>query len=77
MATSKGHLLPPFTLFHTHIIIIIIIIIIARISRVPICHTRWEHRVLYNHTNNTHMHAHTHVGQGDRHGCEKQFRNNY
>ena len=51
-------------------------IIIKRISRVPIYHTRWEHRVLYNNTNDTHTHT-LNVGQGDRHNCEKQFRNNY
>ena len=61
---------------------LIIIIIIKRISRVPIYHTRWQHRALYNNTNHTHTHthtdAHTHsVKQGDRQGCEKQFRNNY
>ena len=43
--------------------------------RVPFCCTRWEHRALYNNTNNMHssMPAHTraHVRQGDRHGCEK------
>ena len=54
------------------------IIIIKRISRVPIYGTRWEHRALYNNTN-THRHTckHLHVGQGDRHSREKQFRNNY
>ena len=43
--------------------IIIIIIIIIRISRAPIYHTRWQHRVLYNNTNHTHthMHARTHA----------------
>ena len=34
----------------------IIIIIIKRISRAPIYHTRWQHRVLYNNTNHTHTH---------------------
>ena len=44
----------------------IITIIIKRISRAPIYHTRWQHRVLYNNTNHIHthmharMHAHTH-----------------
>ena len=56
------------------------IIIIKRISWVPIYHTRWQHRALYNNTNHTHMHAHTHththsVGRGDGQGCEKQFSN--
>ena len=37
----------------------IIIMIIKRISRVPIYCTMWEHRVLYNITNNTHTHTHT------------------
>ena len=36
--------------FNRGTIIIIIIIIIKRISRAPICHTRWEHRALYNKT---------------------------
>ena len=60
--------------FHSHATIIIII---NRISRVPIYHTRWEHRALYNSTHNTHArthrrtHTHTRVGQGARHGCEK------
>ena len=46
-------------------------IIMKRISRAPIYHTRWEHRALYNNTNNlhiklmtdthTHTHAHAHV----------------
>ena len=30
----------------------IIIIIKKRISRAPIYHTKWEHRALYNNTNN-------------------------
>ena len=34
------------------------IIIIKRISRAPICCTRWEHRALYNNTNNRHAHTH-------------------
>ena len=56
----------------------LVIIIIKRISRAPIYHTRWQHRVLYNNTNHTHTHTHTQsVGQGDGQGCEKQFRNNY
>ena len=38
-----------------------IIIIIKRISRAPIYHTRWQHRVLYNSTNHTHTHTHTHT----------------
>ena len=50
-----------------------------KISRVPIYHTRWEHRALYKSTHNTHTYAHTHrhththtrIGQGARHGCEK------
>ena len=29
-------------------ILYLIIIVIKRISRAPICHTRWEHRALYN-----------------------------
>ena len=41
--------------FHSHATIIIII---NRISRVPIYHTRWEHRALYNSTHNTHAHTH-------------------
>ena len=32
----------------------LIIIIIKRISRTPICCTRWEHRALCNNINNTH-----------------------
>ena len=35
------------------------IIIIKRISRASIYCTRWEHRALYNNTNNTHTHTHT------------------
>ena len=38
-----------------------IIIIIKRISRAPIYRTRWEHRALYNNTDNTHARAHTHT----------------
>ena len=53
----------------------IIVIIIKRICRAPIYRTKWEHRVLYNNTNNnnTHTHARTHacIRQGDRHGCER------
>ena len=45
-----------------------IIIIIKRISRAPIYCTRWEHRALYNNTNNTHRRAractHSRVGRG-------------
>ena len=37
-----------------HSVTIIIIIIIKRISRAPIYRTRWEHRALYNNTDNTH-----------------------
>ena len=37
------------------------VIIIKRISRAPFYHTRWEHRALYNNTNNTHTHTHTHA----------------
>ena len=37
---------------------IIIIIIIKLIYRAPIYCTRWEHRALYNNTNNTHTHTH-------------------
>ena len=44
----------------------LIIIIVKRISRAPIYCTRWEHRVLYNNTNNTHTHMHTRV-QCDTH----------
>ena len=48
-----------------YLIIIITIIIIKRISRAPIYHTRWQHRVLYNNTNHTHTrtrtHTHTHA----------------
>ena len=69
--------------------VIIVIIIIKRISGAPIYCTRWEHRALYSNTNDrhththrhtcmhAHTHTHTHIGRGDRHGCEKQFRNNY
>ena len=36
--------------------------LIKRISRVPIYHTRWQHRALYNNTNPpTHTHARTHA----------------
>ena len=38
-----------------------LIIITKRISRGPIYHTRWQHRVLYNNTNHTHTHARTHA----------------
>ena len=56
------------------------------ISRVPIYHTKWKRRALYNSINNTHSlthtrtctcthtltHPHTQTHQlGDRHGCEK------
>ena len=36
-------------------------LIIKRNSRAPIYCTRCEHRVLYNNTNDTHAHAHTHL----------------
>ena len=36
------------TFFPSFLLSLIIIIIIKRISRVPIYHTRWEHRALYN-----------------------------
>ena len=36
-------------------------IIIKMISRAPIYRSRWEHRALYNNTNNTHTHMHTHM----------------
>ena len=39
------------------LVIIIIIIIIKRISRAPIYYTRWEHRALYNNTNDRHTHT--------------------
>ena len=43
---------------------LMIIIIINRISRAPIYHTRWQHRVLCSNTNppppHTHTHTHTH-----------------
>ena len=48
-------------LFHKHTCTVIIIITIKRISRVPIYHTKWQHRVLYNNTNYTHTHTHTHT----------------
>ena len=55
-----------------------IIIIIKRICRVPIYRTKWEHRALFNKTNNTHTHTRTHTrtsdgggGGGDRPTCEK------
>ena len=42
--------------------VIIIIIIIKRIqSRAPIYHTRWEHRALYNNTNDRHRLRQTHT----------------
>ena len=53
------------------------IVIIKRISRAPIYHTRWEHRALYNNTNDTHTHTRSRVGRGDRHDCEKQLRNTH
>ena len=34
---------------------------IKRIFRVPIYHTRWQHRALYNNDNHTRTHAHTHT----------------
>ena len=52
------------------------IIIIKRISGALIYRTRWEHRALYNNTNNTHTrthartHARTHKTASVRHGCE-------
>ena len=46
---------PVFCLF------VLIIMIIKRISRAPIYRTRWEHRALYNNTNDRHRHAHTHA----------------
>ena len=42
----------------------VMMIIIKRISRVPIYCTRWEHRVLYNNTNNIHTNTHTPVSDG-------------
>ena len=60
------------------ITIITIIIIIKRMTRAPIYCTRWEHRALYNNTNNTHTHTHTRLGRGDiGTAVKKQFRNNY
>ena len=53
--------------FHKHVhspvfcLFVLIIMIIKRISRAPLYHTRWEHRALYNNTNDRHRHAHTHV----------------
>ena len=41
--------------------IIIIMIIIKRISRAPIYRTRWEHRALYNNTNDRRTHACMHT----------------
>ena len=62
----------------TIITIITIIIIIKRITRAPIYCTRWEHRALYNNTNNTHIHTHTRLRRGDiGTAVKKQFRNNY
>ena len=49
----------------------LIIIIMKRISIAPIYYRRWEHRKLYNNTNNTHAHRHTHTRWWDRHSCEK------
>ena len=40
--------------------IIITTTIIKRISRAPVYCTRWEHRVLYDNTNNKHTHTYTH-----------------
>ena len=40
--------------------IIMMMIIIKRISRAPIYRPRWQHRALYNNTDNTHTHTHTH-----------------
>jgi len=38
----------------THTMHSVTIIIIKRISKAPIYRTRWEHRALYNNTDNTH-----------------------
>ena len=38
-----------------------VIKIIKGISTAPISYISWEHRVLYNNTNNTHTHTHTHM----------------
>ena len=46
----------------------------------PIYYTKWEHRALFNNTNNTHTHTYTHArthththasDRGDRHSCEQ------
>ena len=31
----------------------------------PIHHTRWQHRALYNNTNHTHTHTHTHTASDE------------
>ena len=40
-----------------------LMVIMKTISRVPIYRTRWEHRALYNNTNDTH----THIWEYDAH----------
>ena len=49
------------------------ILIIKRISRGPVYHTKWEHKVLYNNTNDRHAHARICVGWGDRHGMKNNL----
>ena len=49
------------------------ILIIKRISRAPVYHTKWEHKVLYNNTNDRHAHARICVGWGDRHGMKNNL----
>ena len=41
----------------------------------PIYHTRWEHRVLYNNTNHTHTHTHTHTHSASDEGISRAVKN--
>ena len=50
--------------------VIIIIIIIKKISRVPICHTRWQHGALYNNSNHTHTASNEGIGRAVKNSLE-------
>ena len=49
----------------------LMIIILKVISVTPTQHTKWESITFYTHTHTHTPSPHTHVGQGDRHGSER------
>ena len=58
LQTTPGRPSTPHDGLHSYTVTAVIIII-KKISRVPIYHTRWQHRALYNNT----IHTHTHTTQ--------------